>query len=311
MIDVSKVAVIGAGLLGHGIAQEFATSGFDVGLHDLSEEILAQAKANMARNLQTLAEAGLVDGGLAESVPGRVRTSTDLEEVVRDADFVIEAVSEDLPLKQRVFGELDRLCRHHTILASNSSTFMPSSLASATGRPDKVLVTHYFNPPYLVPAVEIVRHEGTSDETFDTAFALFQQIGKRPVRVQKEALGFIGNRLQAALVRECFSLVDKGIASAEDIDAVVRYGLGRRLSVAGPLEIADVAGLDIYSTLMSHILPDLDAATSPPQALAENVRDGNLGVKTGQGTYSWTPESSEETRQRIANALIEIQKWSA
>ncbi|MCI0822906.1 MAG: 3-hydroxyacyl-CoA dehydrogenase family protein, partial [Chloroflexi bacterium] len=240
-----------------------------------------------------------------------VRTSTDLEEVVRDADFVIEAVSEDLPLKQRVFGELDRLCRHHTILASNSSTFMPSSLASATGRPDKVLVTHYFNPPYLVPAVEIVRHEGTSDETFDTAFALFQQIGKRPVRVQKEALGFIGNRLQAALVRECFSLVDKGIASAEDIDAVVRYGLGRRLSVAGPLEIADVAGLDIYSTLMSHILPDLDAATSPPQALAENVRDGNLGVKTGQGTYSWTPESSEETRQRIANALIEIQKWSA
>lgn len=311
MIDVSKVAVIGAGLLGHGIAQEFATSGFDVGLHDLSEEILAQAKANMARNLQTLAEAGLVDGGLAESAPDQVRTSTDLEEVVRDADFVIEAVSEDLPLKQRVFGELDRLCRGHTILASNTSTFMPSSFASATGRPDKVLVTHYFNPPYLVPLVEVVRHEGTSDETFDTAFGLFRRIGKRPVRVQKEALGFIGNRLQAALVRECFSLVEKGIASPEDIDAVVRYGLGRRLSVAGPLEIADVAGLDLILKATSYLLPHLARSTEPADVLQEKVAQGELGVKTGRGFYDWTPESAEELRQRIANALIEIQKWSA
>lgn len=311
MIEVRNIAIIGAGLLGHGIAQEFAAAGFDVSLHDLSEDLLRQAKANMSRNLRTLAEAGLVDGALAESVPDRVRTSTDLAEVVRDADFVIEAVSEDLALKQRVFAELDRLTPARTILASNSSTFMPSSIASATGRPDKVLVTHYFNPPYLVPLVEVVRHEGTSDETFDTAFDLFQKIGKRPVRVQKEALGFIGNRLQAALVRECFSLVENGIASAEDIDAVVRYGLGRRLSVAGPLEIADVAGLDIYAALTSHILPDLNDETTSPKAIIDNVEKGNLGVKTGQGTYAWDSESAEKTRQRIAKALIEIQKWSA
>lgn len=311
MVEIKKVAVIGAGLLGHGIAQEFAMAGFEVSLHDLSDEVLEQARANMTRNLRTLAEEGLVDGALAESVPDRVRTSTDLGEVVRDADFVIEAVSEDLALKQRIFADLDQLAPEHAILASNSSTFMPSSVASATSRPDKVLVTHYFNPPYLVPVVEIVRHEGTSDETFDTAFALFERIGKRPVRVQKEALGFIGNRLQAALVRECFSLVEKGVASPEDIDAVVRYGLGRRLSVAGPLEIADVAGLDIYSALTSYILPDLDDSTAPPNAISDNVEKGNLGVKTGQGTYSWTTESSEEVRQRIAKALIEIQKWSS
>jgi len=308
--EVKKIAVIGAGLLGHGIAQEFAMAGYDVSLHDLSEEILVQAKVNMARNLRTLAEEGLVDGAQAESVPERVCTSTDLAEVVRDADFVIEAVSENLELKQKIFSQLDKLCQDHTILASNSSTFMPSSLSSATSRPDKVVVTHYFNPPYLVPAVEVVRHEGTSDETFDTAFDLLESIGKKPVRVQKEALGFIGNRLQAALVRECFSLVEKGIASAEDIDALVRYGLGRRLSVAGPLEIADVAGLDIYSALTSYILPDLDDSTTPPKAMAESVDRGDLGVKTGQGTYAWTDDSSEEVRQRIARALIEIQKWS-
>ena len=309
-MEIKKIAIIGAGLLGHGIAQEFAMAGYNVSLHDLSEDILVQAKVNMARNLRTLAEEGLVDGAQTESVLERVRTSTDLAEVVRDADFVIEAVSENLELKQEIFAQLDKLCLDHTILASNSSTFMPSSVASATSRPDKVVVTHYFNPPYLVPAVEVVRHEGTSDETFDTAFNLFESIGKKPVRVQKESLGFIGNRLQAALVRECFSLVEKGIASAEDIDALVRYGLGRRLSVAGPLEIADVAGLDIYSAIMSYILPDLGDSITPPKAMAESVDKGDLGVKTGQGTYAWTDDSSEEMRQRIARALIEIQKWS-
>ena len=142
--DIKRIAVIGAGLMGYGIAQEFALAGYDVALHDLDDTTLQTAKENIKRNLTMLSEAGVVEGTAIESVPDRIRVSTDLGEVVSEADFVVEAVSENLELKQRVFTESDRLCPEHTILASNSSTFMPSMLASATERPDKVLVTHYF-----------------------------------------------------------------------------------------------------------------------------------------------------------------------
>lgn len=308
--EIKRIAVIGAGLMGHGIAQEFALADYHVTLHDLDDTTLQTAKDNMRRNLATLAEAGIVEGTAVETVPDRVRVSTDLAESVRDADLVIEAVSEDVTLKQRIFGELDRLCPAHTILASNSSTFIPSMLSSVTKRPEKVLVTHYFNPPYLVPLVEVVRHEGTSDETFETVYKLLVGIGKRPVELRKETMGFIANRLQIALLRECASLVEKGVATPEDIDTVVQNSIGRRLSVAGPFQVFDLAGLDIISAIAVEILPDMESGQTLPSFVAKNVESGNLGVKTGKGTYDWTPETAEALRQKIAKALLEIQKWS-
>ncbi|MYE54907.1 MAG: 3-hydroxyacyl-CoA dehydrogenase family protein [Chloroflexi bacterium] len=308
--EIRKVGVVGAGLMGHGIAQEFALAGYDVALHDISEELLIQAQANMRRNLGIMVDAEMVSRQSADSVPDAVRFSVNLSEVVRDADYIVEAITEDLPLKQRVFAEMDKLCPEHTIMASNSSTFMPSSVASATTRPDKVLVTHYFNPPHFVPLVEVVRHSGTSDSTFDTAMSLLERIGKRPVGVRKEVPGFIGNRLQFALLRECLSLVEQGVATPQDIDAVVKNSFGRRLAVAGPFEVFDAAGWDTIFAILTELAPDLDASDTASEVAAENVRQGRLGLKSGAGFYDWTPETAQRLRERIAHALIEIEKWS-
>ena len=308
--SIRRIGVVGAGLMGHGIAQEFAVAGYDVALHDLSEELLGEARINMGRNLRIMADAGMVGAEKIAAVPDAIAMSTHLGDVVCEADYVVEAITEDLPLKQRVFGEMDRLCPAHTIIASNSSTFMPSSMASATDRPDKVLVTHYFNPPHFVPIVEVVRHEATSNETFETVFDLLKGIGKRPVGLKMEVPGFIGNRLQFALLRECLSLVENGVATPEDIDAVVKNSFGRRLAVAGPFEVFDAAGWDTILAILTELAPDLETSDKASAVAVENVRQGRLGLKSGSGFYDWTPESAQGLRERIAHALIEIERWS-
>lgn len=242
MKTIQHIAVIGAGLMGHGLAQEFAVAGFSVCLYDLTEDILHQAMQQIQSNLTLLSEQGLISVSEVTQALARLRACSRLEEAVHNADLVVEAVTEDLPLKLRLFSELDRLCPEHTILASNTSTFMPGLLAAATQRPDRVLVAHYFNPPYLLPLVEVVPGPHTSSETKTTVLALLIEIGKRPVVIQKENPGFVANRLQTALLREAFAIVQEGIASPQEVDAVVRNGFGRRLAVAGPFEIGEAAG---------------------------------------------------------------------
>ena len=308
--SIRKIGVVGAGLMGHGIAQEFALAGYDVSLHDISEDLLQQARVNMRRNLGIMADAGMANEDAAEVVPESIGMSTHLGDAVVEADYVVEAITEDLALKQRVFAEMDWLCPMQTIIASNTSTFMPSSLASATGRPDKVLVTHYFNPPHFVPLVEVVRHAGTSEETFDTVMGLLTSVGKRPVGLKKEVPGFIGNRLQFALLRECLSLVENGVASPQDIDAVVKNSFGRRLAVAGPFEVFDAAGWDTILAILTELAPDLEATDKASALAVDSVQQGRLGLKSGSGFYDWTPESAQGLRERIAGALMEIERWS-
>ena len=307
--EIRRVAVVGAGLMGHGIAQEFALAGYAVALHDVSEDRLRAATEGMRANLGALAAAGLVEVGAVEAVPAAIRASTDLGTVVGDADVVIEAVTEDLAIKRRLFGEFDRLCAPGTILASNSSSFMPSALASTTARPDRVLVAHWFNPPHLLPLVEVVRGPATSDATVETTVAILRQIGKRPAVVNKEAPGFIGNRLQLALVREALAIVANGIATPEDVDVVVRNGFGRRLAAAGPFEVAELAGLDLMLAVAEQLFPSIDRSPEPPPILREKVARGELGVKTGQGFYAWTPEEAAALKGRVATALMRIARW--
>ncbi len=306
---IRRIAVVGAGLMGHGIAQEFAVAGYDVALHDVSEERLARALEGIAENLRALAGLGLADAALAGAVPAAIRAGTDLGEVVADADVAIEAVTEDLPLKQRIFGELDRRCPPHAILASNSSSFMPSQLAPATGRPDRVLVAHYFNPPHLLPLVEVVRGPATSDETVETVRALLTRIGKRPAVVRKEAPGFVGNRLQMALFREALAIVEAGIATPEDVDVVVRNGFGRRLAAAGPFEVFALAGFDLVLAVAEQLVPTLESSPEVPAPLRETVARGELGVKTGKGFYEWTPAEAAALKARVAGALARITQW--
>jgi 3-hydroxyacyl-CoA dehydrogenase len=303
--EIKQIAVIGAGLMGHGIAQEFAAAGYDVHLNDLSEQILGQARENIARNLHMLADLGLVPADQAESVPDRIGYSSDLRSAVASADLVIESVSENLSVKHRILADLDDAAPDRAILASNSSSFMPSQLAEATRRPDRVLVAHYFNPPYLLPLVEIVRGPETSDESVTAVYELMARIGKSPVIARKEAPGFIGNRLQVALLREALAIVEQGIASAEDVDRVVMTSFGRRLAAAGPIEIFDLAGWDVIYGL-SHLFADIDARHDVPPAIIERVEKGELGVKTGKGFYNWDPDRIAAARTRIAETLIAI-----
>lgn len=308
--EIRRIGVIGAGLMGHGIALEFALAGYQVSLNDVSDDMLSDGVDSIAADLEMLEQMGLVTATQTTSVLGRIRTTSSLEDAVADADFVVEAVTEDLAVKEGVFAQLDMHSPERAVLASNSSTFMPSRMARATGRPDRVVVTHYFNPPYLVPAVEIVGGPETSNETIEVARRLLSKAGKRSVVLKKEAPGFIVNRLQIALMREALSIVEQGIASAEDIDVVVRNSFGRRLAVAGPFEVFESAGLDVVLAMMDQLLPQIESSTEVPSAVREMVSRGDLGIKTGKGFYEWTPESGAALRRRIADALVAVERLS-
>ena len=308
--QVKRIAVIGAGTMGYGIAQGFAVAGFEVRIHSRTEESLQRGIDRIRDTLQRLTKMGLMTRLQARSALPRIQASAVLGETVDEADVVIEAVYEDLVLKRRIFGELDRLCPQRTILASTTSTFLPSELASVTRRPDRVLVTHYINPPYLTPLVEVVRHQSTSDDTVATVMDLLRDVGKRPVLVQREVPGFISVRLQFALLREALSLVQSGVATPQDVDTVIKTSIGRRWAVAGVFEVLELAGWDLAEAIATSLLPHLENSTQVPQLLREKVQRQELGVKTGKGFYEWTPESEEALRARIAHAMVEIETWS-
>ncbi len=302
--NINNIAVIGAGLMGHGIAQEFACAGYRVYLHDITEEQLNNARVQIDRNLVLLAENSVLQETSISETMQRIQTTTELGVAVEDADFVVEAVTENLTLKQRIFEELDSLCQSHTILASNTTALMPSQIGANTNRKDKILNTHYFNPPYLIPLVELIRSPDTSDETVSATFDLLTDIGKTPAIIEKEALGFVGPRLQAALIREAFAIVEQGIASAETVDLVVRNSFGRRLSVAGPFEVFELAGWDLVVAAFEELYKDLNSSSDINPLLREMVDTGKLGVKSGEGFYVWSDEQQQALRDRMSQALI-------
>ena len=307
--DIRRIAVVGAGLMGHGIAQDYALGGYEVALHSRTQASLDRALANIEANLERLVGLELVTPAQAAQVPARLRTSTAFEEAVRDADVVVESVFEDLALKRRVFKRLDDACPDRTILASNTSSLMPTRIAEATRRADRVIATHYTNPPYLVPLVEVVRAEDTSDSTVATVSDLLTRVGKRPILVQKEVPGFVLNRLQFALLREALWLVEHRVATARDVDVGIRSSIGRRWAAAGVFEVLEVAGWDLVLDIASGLFPHL-SSTEVPETLEEKVARGELGVKAGRGFYDWTPKSSEALKGRIAHALAETEKWT-
>jgi 3-hydroxybutyryl-CoA dehydrogenase len=307
---MQRIAVVGAGLMGHGIALEFAAHGYDVSLHDRDPGQLTRARTGIAEGLARLAAIGSITPQEIDSATARIVLGDDLRAAVANADLVIEAVYEDLALKQAIFRDLDAWAPPHAILASNTSSFMPSLLARVTARPDRVLVAHYFNPPHLLPLVELVRGAETSDDTVATLRDLYRGIGKSPAVVQREAPGFVGNRLQMALLREALAIVEAGIATPHDVDTIIKTGFGRRLAAAGVFEVFEAAGWDLTLAVADQLFPAIDRATEPPASLREQVARGELGLKSGKGFYDWTPEEAAALRQRIGNALAAIARLS-
>jgi 3-hydroxybutyryl-CoA dehydrogenase len=291
----ARVGVIGAGLMGHGIAQVFALAGHDVTIYDSIKASLDTAKARILTNLKDLGD----DPAAVE----RVRPTGDLADAVRDADYVVEAVLEDLALKQKLFVEIERHVRPDTILASNTSVIPITRIMEGLRDRSRALGTHWWNPPYLVPLVEVIGTQWTSQQAIDWTIALHKAAGKMPVHVKKDVPGFVGNRLQHALWREAIALVEHGICDAETVDTVIKASFGRRLAVLGPLENADLVGTDLTLAIHQTVLPDIEHRPGPSPYLEGLVAQKKLGFKSGEGFRQWSPEQQAALRAKVLQHL--------
>ncbi|MBW2366578.1 MAG: 3-hydroxyacyl-CoA dehydrogenase family protein [Deltaproteobacteria bacterium] len=302
------IAVIGAGLMGHGIAQVFAANGHQVGLFDLAEDLLSRAIANIESNLLAMSERGVFPAENIDTVLKRIKPSTILEEAVESAGLVVEAVVENLPIKQNLFKDLDTVCPASTILATNTSVISITEIACMAKNRARILGTHFWNPPYLIPLVEVIRGQETDPEVVNKAVDLLTAVGKHPVRVKKDVPGFVANRLQHALWREAISIVEGGIADAATVDECVKYGFGLRLPVLGPLENADLVGTDLTLSIHDYLLGHLENKPAPSSFLKDLVSNGDLGFKTGRGFQVWTEEEMVTVRKRLIHHLIDSVK---
>jgi len=290
LADVSSISVIGAGIMGHGIAQVFAMGGYDVCLNDVTPEILSRAMVRIRENLRIFNENGFITPQEADAAFARIRTEPDLAASVKDADIVIEAIKEDIELKRALFNRLDAMCPERTVLTSNSSSLLISDFASGTKRQDRVVLTHWYNPPHIVPAVEVIKGVHTSQETADLVYDLLKKVKKLPIRINKEIPGYLLNRIQMALAREAWYLWQAGVASAEDIDLAVKGSLGFRLASIGPLLTSDLGGQDTWCAVANYLFPLISDAHVPPESYLKMVQAGNLGLKTGKGFYDYTED---------------------
>ncbi len=295
MKSSSVIAVIGAGLMGHGIAYKLAAAGHAVRVHDVSAEALEK----LPRRLADIAEL-LGDTTGAQS---RVRPCGNLADAVRDAVFVVEAVSENAELKQALFADLEERTGSNCILASNTSAIPIGDIAARVPDKRRVIGAHFWNPPHLIPLVEVIENGPDARPAAKTAMDLFATAGWHPVHVKMDVPGFIGNRLQHAMKREAIALVAAGVCDAEAIDDVVKYGFGQRLAVLGPMEQSDLVGLDLTKAIHDTLMPSLDRTPRTHPYLEERIVKGELGMKTGKGFRSWTPERAAAVRRRLADFL--------
>jgi len=297
--EIKKVGVVGAGLMGHGIAQAYAQEGYPTTITDESKSALAGVKDRIKANLETLVQGETLHQNDIEQILERITVTESLEETVRDADFVTEAIFEDLEIKRGLFSDMGKFCSPECILASNTSSFPMTQISALMESPERAIVTHWMNPPYLVPLVEVVPGQKTSAETYDTAYELLRKINKVPVKVEKEITGFLINRIQTAMNREVYYLLEIGAASAEDIDLAVVTSLGFRLATLGPLKIRDLGGLDVTCKIDETLLDKISSFQTVSKLLKEKVNRGELGAKTGKGFFEYTPESlAEIVRER-------------
>ena len=295
--DVAKarIAVIGAGLMGHGIAQVFALAGHEVTITDTVVKNLDSVQSRIAANLRDL--------GDDEGAAARVQPYFDLGEAVSGADYVVEAVLENLALKQKLFADIERRVRPDTILASNTSVIPITSIMQGLERRERALGTHWWNPPYLVPLVEVIETQWTSPQALAFTMELHAAAGKTPAHVKKDVPGFIGNRLQHALWREAIALVEHGICDAATVDSVIKASFGRRLAVLGPLENADMVGTDLALAIHDTVLPAIENRPGPSPYLQDLVAAGKLGFKSGEGFRKWSAEQQAALRTKVMRHL--------
>ena len=297
--EIQNITVLGAGIMGHGIAQSFLMGGYKVTLYDISESILETAGAHIQKNLEMFADAGLLEQSDTSACLDRLSTATKLEEAVANADFIIEAAPENIELKKTLFEQVAAACSPKAIIASNTSSLTLKEMGERVKDKSRLVVTHWFNPPHIVPTVEVVRSEDTSDETADTAYALMEKIKKTPVRIKREIPGFIVNRIQVAMAREVLDLYGRGIADAADIDRAIRGSIGFRLASIGMLLTMDLGGLKLWRDVCKNLLEDIESSRTVPDFLEKMISEGQDGIKSGKGFYDYAVDFSKEDLDRV------------
>lgn len=302
MAEVRRAAVVGTGTMGPGMGAVLARAGIDTALYDVSAEALERAKtgAELAAGVLERLEAPKADGG-------GLRFEAELPAALEGVDVVFEAVPEKLELKHEVFPEFEQHVGPDAILASNTSGIPITKIAEVCERPERVLGLHWSNPPHLIPMIEVIPGEQTSQATVDAASELVRRFGYHPV-VEKEVPGFVENRILYAILRECLDLVDRGIIDPEGLDLNVRWGIGYKLAVIGPMELLDMAGLDIYNAVGSYLNRDLSTSGEISPTIRGLIENERLGMKTGGGIYDYTPERIEELRAQRAAKLVAVRK---
>jgi 3-hydroxybutyryl-CoA dehydrogenase len=295
-----KIGVVGGGLMGHGIAYLFAVAGHHVNVFEPSADI----RASLPRRLRAIAELLEDDPRLLQ----RIAAHGSLQEAVHDADWVFEAAPEKLPLKQKIFAELEKFVAPATVLASNSSAIPSTEIGRHLAHRERVIGTHFWNPPHLVPLVEVIQNEKTGGEVVRRTMDLLRHAGKVPVHVRRDIPGFVGNRLQHAMKREAIALVAAGVCDAEEIDIVVREGFGARTAVLGPMEQSDLVGLDLALDIAEVLYAHLDRTAGPHPFLRDKVKAGKLGMKTGEGLRKWSAGEADAVRMRLSRFLAEQAK---
>lgn len=299
---VENVGIIGAGLMGHGIALTFARAGLHVNVFDPVAESLEQLPDRIQSSMHALG----CDSSEIAAALDKVSTQNSLDAALHNADLVVEAAPEKLELKQSLFSEIEALVSPECILASNTSVLPITKIMSNVQRPERALGTHWWNPPHFIPLVEVIKTQSTSEQTMNATMEVLARVGKRPVRVEKDVPGFIGNRLQHALWREAISLVENGICDAESVDTVVKESFGRRLAVLGPLENADLVSTELTLDIHSTVLCDIEKRPGPSPYLQKLVDENKSGMATGEGFRQWTPSSAQAVRDRLANHLKKL-----
>jgi 3-hydroxyacyl-CoA dehydrogenase len=302
MAAVRRAAVIGTGTMGPGIGAVLARAGIETALYDVSADALERARggAELAGGVLERLDAAAEEGG-------SLRFEGDLASALEGADFVIEAVPEKLELKHDVFRQFEQVVAPDAVLASNTSGIPITNIATVCEHPGRVVGMHWSNPPHLIPMIEVIPGEQTTQEAVDTTSELVRRIGYHPV-TEREVPGFVENRILYAILRECLDLVDRGIISPEGLDLNVRWGIGYKLAVIGPMELLDMAGLDIYNAVGSYLNKDLSTSGEVSSTIRDLMDKGRLGMKTGGGIYDYTPEQIDELRAKRAGKLVAVRK---
>lgn len=295
---MKNITVLGAGVMGHGVAQLLAQAGKNVRIRARRETSLEKARELITNSLNIMVKKEMLSDNEAKQTLARITYTTDLFEAIQDADFILESIPEDLEQKLDTYEVIEEVVSDQTIISSNTSTFPLEELTQRAKRPERFIITHFFNPPQLVPIVEVVKCKHTEEHIVQKTYDLMGKIGKTPVVLKKEITGFIVNRIQVAMLREAFHLIEMGVASAEDIDIAMKGSMGFKWAFCGPMESQDLAGIETTEAMISNIMKDLSNTRKVPSFLTEMVEDGHHGIRTNQGFYKYDDHGEEAIHTR-------------